>query len=130
MLSRRAAIVLVTGSLLSVSVIVAKGASFQAMDSNNDGKIGLDEIKEAASERFDALDRNHSGTLSRRQLRRLRLSRKDFAAADTDKDGTLTKDEYLALVEKRFRAADIDHSGTLTLKEFNSRPVLLRRLIY
>jgi Ca2+-binding EF-hand superfamily protein len=101
------------------------------MDSNNDGMLGLDEIKEAASKKFDGLDRNHSGTLTRRQLGRLRLSRKDFAAADTDKDGTLTKGEYIALVEKRFKAADADHSGMLSLKEFNSRAGLpLRRLVY
>jgi len=132
MLSRRTAIMFVTGSLLNASLsAVARGASFQAMDRNNDGRLGLDEIKEAASKRFDTLDRNHSGTLSRRQLGRLRLSRKDFAAADTDKDGTLTKDEYLALVEKRFMEADADHSGVLTLQEFNSRAGLpLRRLIY
>jgi EF hand len=112
-------------------LLFARGASFQAMDSNNDGMLGLEEIKEAASKKFDELDRNHSGTLSRKQLGRLRLSRKDFAAADTDKDGTLTKDEYLVLVERRFMAAEADHSGMLTLEEFNSRAGLpLRRLIY
>jgi hypothetical protein len=93
--------------------------------------LDLDEIKKAASKRFDELDRNHTGTLSRRQLGRLRLNRKDFAAADLDKSGALTKDEYLALVEKRFMAADADHSGTLSLKEFHSRAGLpLRRFIY
>ena len=93
--------------------------------------LDLDEIKRAASAKFDALDRNHTGTLSRREVGRLRLSRKYFAAGDPDKDGTLTKDEYLAIVEQRFKAADINHRGTLSLAEFNSRAGLpLRRLIY
>src|SRR5437879_3975623 len=100
---------------------VHTGASFQAMNRDNDGTLDLDEIKRAASKKFGELDRNHTGTLSREQLGRLRLSRKDFVAADSDKDGTLTRDEYLALVEQRFKAADADHSGTLSLKEFHSR---------
>ena len=102
MLSRRATIVLVAGSLFSSSLpAFARGASFQAIDSNRDGALDLDEIKKAASAKFDALDRNRTGTLSRREIGRLRLSRKDFAAGDPDKDGTLTKDEYLAIVEQR-----------------------------
>ena len=91
----------------------------------------LDEIKKAAAAKFDALDRNRTGTLTRREVGRLRLSRKDFAAADPDKDGTLSKDEYLAIVEQRFKAADTKKQGSLTLAEFNSRAALpLRRLVY
>jgi hypothetical protein len=132
MLSRRSAIVLAAASLLGSGLpAIARPASFQAIDSDNDGTIDLDEVKRAASKKFDQLDRNRSGTLSRRELGRLRLSRKDFSAADPDNDGTLSKDEYLALVEKRFKDADADHKGTLTLKQFNSRAGLpLRRLIY
>jgi hypothetical protein len=101
------------GSLLSSSLpAFARGASFQAIDSNCDGVLDLDEIKKAASAKFDALDRNRTGTLSRREIGRLRLSRKDFAAGDPDKDGTLTKDECLAIVEQRFKAADTNHKGT------------------
>ena len=132
MLSRRATMVLVIGSVLTSGLpAFARGASFQAIDRNRDGMLDLDEIKRVASAKFDALDRNHAGTLSRREVGRLRLSRKYFAAGDPDKDGTLTKDEYLAIVEQRFKAADINHKGTLSLAEFNSRAGLpLRRLIY
>jgi len=132
MLSRRSAIVLAAGCLLGVSQsAVARPASFQAIDSDNDGTVDLDEVKRAAAKKFDQLDRNRSGTVSRRELGRLRLSRKEFAAADPDNDGTLSKDEYLALVEKRFKAADVGQKGTLTLQQFNSRAGLpLRRLIY
>ena len=132
MLSRRATMVLVIGSVLTSGLpAFARGASFQAIDRNRDGMLDLDEIKRAASAKFDALDRNHAGTLSRREVGRLRLSRKYFAAGDPDKDGTLTKDEYLAIVEQRFKAADINHKGTLSLAEFNFRAGLpLRRLIY
>jgi Ca2+-binding EF-hand superfamily protein len=117
---------LVTG-LLSAD---AHGASFEAIDGNKDGKIDLSEVKAVASRRFDQLDRKRTGTLTRAQIGRVRVSRAEFAAADPDKDGTLSKDEYLALVEKRFNAADTDHSGTLTLQQFDSRAGLpLRRLL-
>ena len=96
MLSRRAAIGCVATTVLlgfSRPALAARGASFQAIDSSGDGKLDLDEIKKAAAAKFDALDRNRTGTLTRREVGRLRLSRKDFAAADPDKDGTLSKDE-------------------------------------
>jgi Ca2+-binding EF-hand superfamily protein len=80
-------------------------ASFQAMDSNKDGMLDLAEVKQAASQEFDQLDRKRTGTLTRAQIGRLRLTRKELAAPDPDKDGTLTKDEYLAVVEQRFNAA-------------------------
>ena len=114
MLSRRAAIGYVAATVLlgfSQPALAARGASFQAIDSNGDGKVDLDEIKKAAAAKFDALDRNRTGTLTRREVGRLRLNRKDFAAADPDKDGTLSKDEYLAVVEQRFKAADTKQAG-------------------
>ena len=81
---------------------------------------GRVEVKKAGEAFFDKLDRDHDGTLDRRELRG-RLSAKEFAAADPDKDGTLTKDEYLAVVEQRFKAADPDNDGTLDAKELSSR---------
>ena len=69
---------------------------------------------------FDKLDRDHEGTLTRRELRG-RLSAKEFATADTDKDGTISKDEYLAVVEGRFKAADKDNEGTLTAQELRTK---------
>ena len=55
---------------------------------NDDGMIDLAEAKQAASRKFDQLDRKRTGALSRSQVGRLRLTRKEFAAADTDNDGT------------------------------------------
>ena len=74
-------------------------------------------------------DRDHDGTLDRRELGR-RLSAREFAAADPDHDGTLTLDEYLSVVERRFNAANPDRDGTLDDKELNSRAgaALLRLL--
>ena len=78
------------------------------------------EAKKAAEVMFDKLDRDHDGTLTRRELRG-RLSAKEFAVADTDKDGTISKDEYFAIVEQRFKAADTANDGTLTRRELRSK---------
>ena len=69
---------------------------------------------------FDRLDRDHDGTLDRRELAG-RLTAKELAAADPDHDATLTKDEYLAVVEQRFNAANADGDGTLDAKELTTK---------
>ena len=91
--------------------------------------MDLAEAKKAASALFDKLERDHDGTLDKRELAS-RLSAKELAAADPDHDGTLTKDEYLAVVEQRFAAADPDHDGTLDAKELKTKAgqALLRLL--
>jgi Ca2+-binding EF-hand superfamily protein len=81
--------------------------------------VDLTEAKTAAGKLFDKLDRDHDGTLDRRELRG-RLNTKDLAAADPDNDGTLDKNEFLVLVEKRFKAADPDNDGTIDAKELKS----------
>jgi hypothetical protein len=87
--------------------------SIQSEDVNDDHPT---KEHSAASKLFDKLDRDHDGTLDRRELRG-RLNANDFAAADPDNDGTLDKNEFLALVEKRFKAADPDNDGTIDAKE-------------
>jgi hypothetical protein len=89
------------------------------LDTDKDGTVDLAEAKKAASALFDKLERDHDGTLDKRELAG-RLSAKEFAAADPDHDGTLTKDEYLAVVEQRFNAANPDKDGTLDAKELGS----------
>jgi Ca2+-binding EF-hand superfamily protein len=88
-------------------------------DTDNDGTLDLAEVKKAASALFAKLDRDHGGTLDKRELAG-RLSAKELAAADPDHDGTLTADEYLAVVEQRFNAANPDKDGTLDAKELNT----------
>jgi Ca2+-binding EF-hand superfamily protein len=94
-------------------------SALQALDTDHDGTVDLNETRTAASALFDRLDGDRDGTLDQRELKG-RLSAKQLAAADPDHDGTLTKAEYLAIVESRFRAADPDHDGTLDAKELKS----------
>jgi Ca2+-binding EF-hand superfamily protein len=94
-------------------------AFLQQWDTDHDGTLSIDEIKKAALARFEELDRNHKGRLSRNQLAGV-LAFQQFRQADKGKDGTLDKDEFLSVVEKLFQAADKDHDGTLDKTELGS----------
>jgi hypothetical protein len=114
------AVVLGIAWTVSQSLAASGASSLQALDSDHDGTIDLNEITAAAGAAFDRLDRDHDGTLSERELKG-RLSARELAAADADHDGTLTKDEYTAAVEKRFKAANSDSDDTLDAGELRSR---------
>jgi Ca2+-binding EF-hand superfamily protein len=94
-------------------------AFIRQWDADHDGTLDLDEVKKAASARFDQLDRDHDGTLDRRELGAT-MSAQELRQADIAKDRKLDKNEYLAMVEKRFQAVDKKGDGKLDKKELNS----------
>src|ERR1700693_101192 len=94
-------------------------AFLQQWDTDHDGTLSVDEVKKAALARFEELDRNHKGRLSRNQLAGV-LTFQQFRKADKDKDGTLDQDEFLSVIEELFQAADKDHDGTLDKKELGN----------
>jgi Ca2+-binding EF-hand superfamily protein len=110
------------GIVLAASQTVAGQAAglLQAVDTDHDGTIDLNEAKAAGAAVFARLERDNDGTLDARELKG-HLSAKEIAAEDPDHDGTVSKDEYLAIVEARFKAADPDNDGTIDAKEFASR---------
>jgi hypothetical protein len=121
MISRRTLAVALPLLLAGGLPVLAKSRHpVQLFDTDSDGTIDLAEAKKAASAVFDKLERDHDGTLDKRELAR-RLTAKELSAADPDHDGTLTRDEYLAVVEQRFGAADPDHDGTLDARELSTR---------
>ena len=95
-------------------------AFIEQWDEDHDGTLTVDEVKKAASSRFDELDRKHRGKLSRGELGGV-LNFQEFRQADADKDRTLDRDEFVSFVEKLFKAADTDHDGQLDRQELNSR---------
>ena len=124
MISRRSIVLTLTATVLAGANLPAFAASraspIKMFDTDNDATLDMAEVKKAASALFAKLDRDHDGTLDKRELAG-RLSAKELAAADPDHDGTLTLDEYLAVVEQRFNAANPDKDGTLDAKELNTR---------
>jgi Ca2+-binding EF-hand superfamily protein len=134
MISRRAIVLtlaaVMCGQVSSHAIGAPRTASpVKMFDTDNDGTLDLAEAKKAASDVFAKLDREHDGSLDKRELAG-RLGAKELAASDPDHDGTLTADEYLTVVEQRFNAADSDKDGTLDAKELNSKAgkALLRLL--
>jgi hypothetical protein len=124
MISRRSIVLTLTAATLAGANLPAfaapRGNPIKMFDTDNDATLDLAEVKKAASALFAKLDRDHDGTLDKRELAG-RLSAKELAAADPDHDGTLTSDEYLAVVEQRFNAANPDKDGTLDARELNTR---------
>ena len=122
MISRRS-ILLLSGAFLAGSSSAVTAASrhdaIRTFDLDADGTLDLGEVKKAAAALFARLDRDHDGTLDKRELAG-RVSARELAAADPDHDGTLTLDEYLSVVEKRFNAANRDGDGTLDAKELRT----------
>lgn len=118
LLTMGAAVVAAAGN--AGALAAPRGADGVKMfDTDNDATLDLPEVKKAATALFAKLDRDHDGTVDKRELAG-RLSAKELAAADPDHDGTLTLDEYLAVVEQRFNAANPDKDGTLDAKELKS----------
>jgi hypothetical protein len=118
MFTRRSLLVAVAASAPTLA-FAAGGDNPMRFDTDNDRTLDLDEVRKAASARFDALDTDADKTLDRKESREA-LTGSAFRKADPDSDGTLSKDEYLALVEQRFHAADTDKDGTLDRKELTS----------
>src|SRR5438874_4854166 len=111
--------------LIATGLVASTGAQaqrfdfnsfLQQWDSDHDGNLSLDEIKKAATARFETLDRRHTGTLTRGQLAGL-VSYQQFQRANIDKRRRLDQNEFLGLIEKIFHAADRDNDGTLDKKE-------------
>lgn len=119
MLSRRSILLISTAFLVggSAPVLAApRGNPIRMFDTDADGTLDFDEVRKAAAALFARLDRDHDGTVDRRELAG-RLSARELAAADPDHDGTLSLDEYLAIVQQRFHAANPDGDWTLDAKE-------------
>lgn len=94
---------------------------FDEMDANQDGVLSADEMKDCCcmkgshckdgdkckdgkckrknaahdkgSREFDAADKDHDGTLDKKESRKLKHVYKNFDAIDVDKDGTVDRDE-------------------------------------
>jgi Ca2+-binding EF-hand superfamily protein len=118
--------------------------AFGTADRNNDNVVTRDEYATlygsgygtdtgslARNARFDVLDRNRNGEISRGEWRGESIS---FDAVDRNRDNHVTRDEYLAMgtgsaedsTELRFRALDRNHNGYLSTSEYRGESVPFR----
>lgn len=76
---------------------------FERMDADQDGKVTLSEMKEAAIKRFSRRDVDGDGIVSREDRKAMRENRRAarFDKIDADGDGMISRDEFAAFKPER-----------------------------
>src|SRR5258706_9834995 len=105
MISRRTVLRNLAVTSLIVVTLPAFGKSRQLnpikmFDTDNDGTVDLAEAKKAASALFDKLDRDHDGTLDKRELA-ARFSPTEVPPAAPRPPGTAAKGRHLPPLQAR-----------------------------
>jgi Ca2+-binding EF-hand superfamily protein len=108
-----------------------KAGSLAALDRNGDGYVDRAEFREAVRVRFDAIDGNRNGSITRGELRGYAFKHLIFRAPDPilslrhrpknppfDANGEMSFEVFVhMLATQRFDAADIDHDGRVSRAE-------------
>ena len=116
---------------------------FNAMDTNADGRVTLDEVWARTQTRFTEADANRDGFLTPEEFRTLRRGPGDgarrgppghdhaehaqrmadarFRALDANRDSKVTLEEMRPQVEARFRAMDANGDQAVTREEMPRR---------
>lgn len=92
---------------------------FEKLDANQDGRVSRDEMLGSATERFDRADADKDGTLTpeERAAAHERFAEEHFKQADKNADGALTSDELPPRFAKLLGKLDANSDGKLTQAE-------------
>ncbi|MGE4221407.1 MAG: EF-hand domain-containing protein [Alphaproteobacteria bacterium] len=108
----------------------AQTAAQSEVDPDGDGFISQAEAQIGFDQRFQLLDRDRDGRISRTEFMAPRsanehagdpavaMRAQQFGALDTDRDGFIGRTEAQRSFEQRFSAMDRDHDGRIPLREF------------
>lgn len=109
--------------LIAASVTLLGTSAMAQPGPRVEGDITKDEMVDNATERFERLDTNDDGFLSRDEVesagegRFAQAADRLFDRQDTNQDGMVSLEEALAHSEARFDEADADGDGILTEEE-------------
>ena len=102
----------------------------QFFDANGDGSVTIEEFQGSSKTRFERIDADNNGVISKEEFANYMQSRRDdrhkdrLAAMDADKDGQVSKEEFLnasqARAERKFARMDKDDNGLLSGDELTS----------
>lgn len=104
-----------------------RGGMFVQADKDSDGKVTLDEAKQASAAKFASADANRDGFLDATEMASLKPARgargpghAGPAKADKNHDGKLTKDEAPAPIQQHFDELDTNKDGSLDKQELQA----------
>jgi Ca2+-binding EF-hand superfamily protein len=117
----------IASSFLVVTTAMADDA-FDAIDVDHTGTISEKEALNAGRKIFQLADKNSDGRLDQTELRE-RLARQVVKTADPDADGALNPEEYSALVKARLKSANANGDGEVSRDEFQTLAGKLFRAI-
>ncbi|MFA9462186.1 EF-hand domain-containing protein [Thiohalorhabdus sp. Cl-TMA] len=127
-------VTLVAGTLLASGVVLAGGSCkgggpgrgpdpLERFDTNGDGKLTTEELRDFRTERLHKFDKNGDGHLGLDEFEgawlagmETRMVRR-FQHFDRDGSGEVTEEEYLRPVTRMMRHLDRDGDGTVTREE-------------
>ncbi len=120
----------------------------QRLDSNDDGKISIDELQKVQTDRFNKMDVNHDGIISNvefseyHQQLQSKVVQHQFLRFDKNSDGKLDNGEYQAVSQMgkgraiqhnlpAFAQADSDRDNAISLTEWQVlRPQKTRTAVF
>lgn len=107
-----------------------QGRFMRHFDTNNDGRVHLEEFNAAAADRFKRMDADANGVIDKDEFRAYVRARKDerrqrkFARIDSDANGVVERSEFLAYkqakAERKFTRMDKNADGIISKEEYAS----------
>lgn len=114
---------IVANLVLSSGAAMARGPHVEAMDLNADGTISEAEVTQAVAKESQAIDSNGDGLISLDELdamherRKARHIQHRLERADSNADGSVDVDEFSAQMAARLMQRDRDGDGQLSADE-------------
>lgn len=122
-------VALVVSGLIVVLVFVSMGCvhkpqnTFEKVDNNRDGVVGIQEYDSAVTESFTKYDSNNDGYITESEFSKQHPDKKTselFNKMDSNKDGKTDLQEFKKAASRRFKIYDRNEDGFIDRTESDS----------